>query len=323
MDKKLQVFVSSTYRDLIDERQAAVQAILDAGHIPAGMELFKAGNDSQLQTIYKWIDESDVYMLILGGRYGSVEPTSGKSYTQLEYEYAVSRNIPVFAVVLSDSFLAEKKKSLGEENVTETEAVERYGEFRSLIMSRIIREVDDCKDIQLTIHSTLHEFIHDYDLTGWTRNGSESDANALLKENRELLKENNALTKQVSQLQEQLAARAKEQFGNYSFDELVKIFRKKKFVLPAKLTGANKDMTMDALEMFVLYFDLFATGVSNAINESDEIIYVFYHIAPYYVSFDFLERVKLSGTTASRLHTTKTGSAFYAMLEAKGMIDTK
>ncbi len=42
MDKKLQVFVSSTYRDLIDERQAAVQAILDAGHIPAGMELFKA-----------------------------------------------------------------------------------------------------------------------------------------------------------------------------------------------------------------------------------------------------------------------------------------
>ena len=43
MNKKLQVFVSSTYTDLIEERQAAVEAILDAGHIPAGMELFKAG----------------------------------------------------------------------------------------------------------------------------------------------------------------------------------------------------------------------------------------------------------------------------------------
>ena len=43
MNKKLQVFVSSTYTDLIEERQAAVQAILDAGHIPAGMELFKLG----------------------------------------------------------------------------------------------------------------------------------------------------------------------------------------------------------------------------------------------------------------------------------------
>lgn len=69
MNKKLQVFVSSTYTDLIEERQAAVEAILDAGHIPAGMELFKAGNESQLKTIYKWIDQSDVYMLILGGRY--------------------------------------------------------------------------------------------------------------------------------------------------------------------------------------------------------------------------------------------------------------
>ena len=67
MDKKLQVFVSSTYTDLIEERQAAVQAILDAGHIPAGMELFKAGK-SQMNTIRKWIDESDIYILILGGR---------------------------------------------------------------------------------------------------------------------------------------------------------------------------------------------------------------------------------------------------------------
>lgn len=43
MKNKLQVFVSSTYLDLIEERQSAVEAILEAGHIPAGMELFKAG----------------------------------------------------------------------------------------------------------------------------------------------------------------------------------------------------------------------------------------------------------------------------------------
>lgn len=50
MKKKLQVFVSSTYKDLIDERQAAVEAILNEEHIPAGMELFKGGK-SQLETI--------------------------------------------------------------------------------------------------------------------------------------------------------------------------------------------------------------------------------------------------------------------------------
>lgn len=38
--KKMQIFVSSTYEDLKDERQKMVEAILDAGHIPAGMEIF-------------------------------------------------------------------------------------------------------------------------------------------------------------------------------------------------------------------------------------------------------------------------------------------
>ena len=38
--KKYQIFVSSTFTDLIAERQSAVEAILKAGHIPAGMELF-------------------------------------------------------------------------------------------------------------------------------------------------------------------------------------------------------------------------------------------------------------------------------------------
>ena len=83
--KKYQIFISSTYIDLIDERQAAVEAILQSGHIPAGMELFAASNQSQWEIIKKWIDESDIYMLILGGRYGSIEQTSGLSYTELEY----------------------------------------------------------------------------------------------------------------------------------------------------------------------------------------------------------------------------------------------
>ena len=174
MNKKLQIFVSSTYTDLKEERQAAVEAILDAGHIPAGMELFKAGNESQLKTIYKWIDESDVYMLILGGRYGTVETKSGKSYTQLEYEYALSKNIPIFAVVLSEQFLTDKVNSIGLKNATEQITPDKYQIFKSLVMSKIIREVDDYKDIKIAIHSTLHEFMNSYNMIGWIRPNSLS-----------------------------------------------------------------------------------------------------------------------------------------------------
>src|SRR5262245_53278462 len=109
-DKKLQVFVSSTFSDLREERQAAVEAILSSGHIPAGMELFAAGDESQMTVIERWIDESDVYLLILGGRYGSIDKKSGKSYTQLEYEYALLKKKPLFAVVINDKALDKKVK---------------------------------------------------------------------------------------------------------------------------------------------------------------------------------------------------------------------
>ena len=108
--KRLQVFVSSTYTDLIEERQAAVEAILTAGHIPAGMELFAAGDESQMEVIRHWIDESDVFLLILGSRYGSLELKSEKSYIELEYEYAFSKNKPIFACVIHQSIEEKRAK---------------------------------------------------------------------------------------------------------------------------------------------------------------------------------------------------------------------
>ncbi|MCM1038196.1 MAG: DUF4062 domain-containing protein [Ruminococcus sp.] len=321
MNKKLQVFVSSTYTDLKEERQAAVEAILDAGHIPAGMELFKAGNESQLKTIYKWIDESDVYMLILGGRYGSVDHKSGNSYTQLEYEYALSKNIPVFAVVLSQSCLTSKINSLGLENVIEQGNPDKYKSFKSFVMTKVIREVEDCKDIKIAIHSTLNEFINEYDLSGWIRNANENDTIQLLKDSNALLREINSLNKQIRELQEQLNKKSTRQFGNYSFDELVELFKKKRFKIPAKVAQTDNDITINALDLYMTYRDVFIIGISNdTYVESDEIIYVFEHVVPYYIGFDFFERVKLPNTTAQRIHTTKLGSAFYAMLEAENMM---
>lgn len=253
MNKKLQVFVSSTYTDLIEERQAAVEAILDAGHIPAGMELFKAGNNSQLKTIYRWIDESDVYMLILGGRYGSIEKESGKSYTQLEYEYALSEDIPVFAVVLSQSYLTKKINSLGLTNIIEQNAHDKYQSFKSLVMSKIIREVDDCKDIKINIHSTLNDFMHDYDLVGWVRNNNENDTIQLLKDNNTLTKENNLLNKQIHELQIQLNTKSQKQFGEYSFDELVEILKNKIYV-----TKYNHPPTT-SLNYFISHYNKFCS----------------------------------------------------------------
>lgn len=58
MDKRYQVFVSSTYADLQDERQEVMQALLELDCIPAGMELFPAANEDQWTLIKKVIDDS-------------------------------------------------------------------------------------------------------------------------------------------------------------------------------------------------------------------------------------------------------------------------
>src|SRR5436309_534436 len=132
--KRLQVFISSTYLDLKEERQAAVSAILSAGHIPAGMELFAAGDQSQLAVIQDWIDQSDIFMLILGGRYGSIEPESQKSYTQLEYEYALKQEKPLFSVVIDDNALNERAKRPGQkvEEVMELNNRDKLKQFHAL-----------------------------------------------------------------------------------------------------------------------------------------------------------------------------------------------
>jgi len=89
MEKRYQIFISSTFIDLADERQAALKAILELNHMPAGMELFPPTDDSAWRLICDVIDSSDYYLIIIGGRYGSVDE-EGVGFTEKEYDYAVA-----------------------------------------------------------------------------------------------------------------------------------------------------------------------------------------------------------------------------------------
>ena len=94
MEKRYQVFISSTYADLQEERQEVMQALLELDCIPAGMELFPAANEDQWTLIKRVIDDCDYYMVIVAGRYGTVGP-DGVSYTEMEYRYALEQEKPI------------------------------------------------------------------------------------------------------------------------------------------------------------------------------------------------------------------------------------
>jgi hypothetical protein len=199
MKKKLQVFVSSTYTDMLAERQAAVEAILRAGHIPAGMELFAAGDESQLDTIRRWIDDSDVFMLILGGRYGSVEPKSCKSYIQLEYEYAIKKK-PLFAAVISDAYLDAKVKQTGA-SVIETVNGQLLKHFKDTVTSKICRFFGDTNELKVIVFESLGRFEQNEELAGWIRGTDVVDPKAVLQEVERLQAENADLRRQMLEWQ--------------------------------------------------------------------------------------------------------------------------
>lgn len=101
MDKRYQAFVSSTFEDLKAERQAAIRALLGLGFMPTGMELFPAASSESWEYVTAVIDDCDYYLLIVGGRYGTVDE-AGLSFTEREYNYALSTKKPVVAFFHED-----------------------------------------------------------------------------------------------------------------------------------------------------------------------------------------------------------------------------
>lgn len=216
--KRLQVFVSSTYLDLKEERQAAVSAILTTRHIPAGMELFTSGDESQLNVIKQWIDESDVYMLILGGRYGSIEPTTGKSYTHLEYEYAIEKEKPFFACIANDDAIEAKIKEHGSKYM-ETENADKLRNFRKLVASKTCKFWDDPKDIKIITSESLSQIAYREDLIGWVRADQEGNTPASVTDELVRLSEENArLRGDLANLMEQKSD--SEMYFGLTFQEI-------------------------------------------------------------------------------------------------------
>jgi nucleoside 2-deoxyribosyltransferase len=259
--KRLQVFVSSTYEDLKQERQAAVESILSAGHIPAGMELFAAGDESQMEVIKQWIDQSDVYLLILGGRYGSIEPKSGKSYTHLEYEYALEKKKALFACVVTDLAQETRIREHGS-NVIEKAEPKKLQVFRELVLARMSRFWSDSKDIKLAIHETLNELSRRVDLIGWVRPQHGPDMPALADEIARLSNEN-------GQLRQAIAIEKQEEKINGLTRFEVETLVKQKELLGYII--ANRKSLLEGTTLTDKVAQLVALGM--VINQPDTILY--------------------------------------------------
>ena len=163
IDKKYQIFVSSTYEGLQTERQEVMHALLELDCIPSGMELFPAANEDQWTLIKGVIDYCDYYMVIIGGRYGSIGP-SGISYTEMEYRYAAEIGKPIIAFLHKDPGNIPKNKSEKSQ-----EGQQKLEDFKNLTKQKMVKYWESPKDLGSVVSRSLIVLQRTHPGIGWVR----------------------------------------------------------------------------------------------------------------------------------------------------------
>lgn len=115
MKKIYRIFVSSTKQDLLKEREKVIQTILRKKHLVLCMETFNSVNRPPWELCMETIDQADYFILILAGKYGSINKQTQNSFCEDEYNYAKSKQIPILVFMIDESIdLPSSKTDNGE-----------------------------------------------------------------------------------------------------------------------------------------------------------------------------------------------------------------
>lgn len=163
LKRRYQVFVSSTYEDLKEERQHVIQALLETKCIPLGMELFPAASVEQWALIKRVIDECDYYLVIVAGRYGSLSE-SKIGYTEMEFDYAMSIGKPVIG------FYHKSPENLpGTKLEKNDDGRERLKSFTEKIKKKLCRPWNSSAELGSAVKSAILHELEFNPKPGWIR----------------------------------------------------------------------------------------------------------------------------------------------------------
>ncbi len=173
MEKKHQVFVSSTYKDLAEERKEVIHALLELDCIPAGMELFPATDEDAWSLIKEIIDGCDYYILIVAGKYGSIN-NDGIGYTEMEYNYAIESNKPII------SFLHDDIDNLSASKTERSEkAQQKLAAFREKVHLKHCKYWSTAHDLGGKVSRSLVQLRKKHPSDGWVPGKYAADTNML------------------------------------------------------------------------------------------------------------------------------------------------
>ncbi len=157
------IFISSTYTDMIPYRDALQNAINNCDAIAYGMERFVPAPIRPFDRCYEEIAASQIFVLLVGHRYGSVDKETGKSYTELEYERAKENGLPILAFLLDTEKVGTLEKF--RESDEQYNALIRFKNTLKNSKEITIGEFVSEKDLQEKATRSIKETIHRLEAT--------------------------------------------------------------------------------------------------------------------------------------------------------------
>lgn len=164
MDRKYSVFLSSTFEDLKDVRKDVMTRLFMNGYLVNNMESFKARSQRSWDVIQESIRDSDLFVMIIAGRYGSIVDGEDISFTEKEYNYAVAQGIPVLSFIRNKNKIFAVDYDEGEKRRKLNDFIERIRK------NKLVAEWNDSEDLQVSIVDSLrNEIDADGSIRGWVK----------------------------------------------------------------------------------------------------------------------------------------------------------
>jgi len=102
-EEKKTAMISSTSIDLPEHRKEAIDACLRQGFFPIAMEHLPARDADAIRVSLEMVDKADVYIGIYAWRYGHVPEDHDISITEIEFNRAIVRGIPILVFLIDDA----------------------------------------------------------------------------------------------------------------------------------------------------------------------------------------------------------------------------
>lgn len=179
-NRKLEFFIGATRRDLGEASEKLIEAVLEAKHIPSGMELWSAGFNPLLTVVANHLKQCDVHIIVLGARYGEYVTGENVSFTEWEYRQSVNER-PILAFLLREDEFETERERVTAEDPSEIEKEDALIRFRDEV-----KRMGFCKffsntkagigDLGRLCVNSIHQLINEKRLdetAGWIRASSQ------------------------------------------------------------------------------------------------------------------------------------------------------